>query len=142
MFNQELITERIGIIQNSVKRLNALAVMPAEQFCENEDAVDIAENRLRRALEALFDLGRHLVVKSGLGVPSDYRSVIEKLKAGRIIPPEFAQKITGMAGYRNRLIHEYNKITPGELHEILQTRLNDLTLFCNYIVDYIQTGGR
>lgn len=138
MFNQELVAERIGIIQNSVKRLNALAAMPAEQFCASEDTVDIAENRLRRALEAFFDLGRHLVVKSGLGVPSDYRSVIEKLKAGQIIPPEFAQKIMGMAGYRNRLIHEYNKITPGELYEILCTRLDDLILFCNYIVDYLQ----
>lgn len=138
MFNQELITERIGIIQSSVKRLAALAVMPLEQFCENEDAVDIAENRLRRALEALFDLGRHLVVKSGLGIPSDYRSVLEKLKEGKIIPPEFAQQIMGMAGYRNRLVHEYNKITPAELHEILQTRLSNLTLFCNYIVDYLQ----
>jgi uncharacterized protein YutE (UPF0331/DUF86 family) len=138
LFNQALIAERIGIIQSSVSRLKKLARTPQEQFCIDEDSVDIAENRLHRALEALFDLGRHLVVKSGAGVPPDYRSVIEKLKEAQILPIEFAQQITGMAGYRNRLIHEYNKVTPEELYEIIQTRLSDFTIFCKYVVDYLQ----
>lgn len=139
MYNEALIAERLAIIQNSVKRLKALqAQLPRDQFVRNEDAIDITENRLRRALEALFDLGRHLVVKSGLGVPQDYRSVIEKLKEGQILPADFAQKIISMAGYRNRLIHEYNKVTPEELYEILEKRLGDFTLFCRYIVSYLE----
>lgn len=137
MYNSSLITERIGIITNSVNRLKLLANTPLEQFRVNEDAIDIAENRLRRALEALFDLGRHIVIKSGMGVPSDYRSVIDKLKEVQCLPNDFAQKIIGMAGYRNRLIHDYNKVTPEELYEIMQNRLTDLTLFCKYILDFI-----
>ena len=142
MFNETLITERLAIINNSVKRLNQLALIPLEEFCRNEDAVDIAENRLRRGLEALFDLGRHLAVKSGAGVPSDYRSVIEKLENAKILPAQFARQITGTAGYRNRLIHDYNKVTPEEIHEILQTRLPDLTMFCRHVVNYLQNAGR
>lgn len=112
--------------------------MPAEEFCRDEDAVDIAENRLRRAIEALFDLGRHMVVKSGAGVPSDYRSVIELLVENNILPDDFARQIAGMAGYRNRLIHDYNKVTPGELYQIIENRLSDFIMFCKYIADYIQ----
>lgn len=134
MYNETLIAERLAIIQSSVNRLRLLAQMPEDQFVKNEDAIDITENRLRRALEALFDLGRHLVVKSGLGIPQDYRSVIEKLKEAQILPADFAEHIKGMAGYRTRLIYEYNKVTPKELYEILQTRLNDFTSFCKYIV--------
>ncbi len=77
MYNQSLLSERVGIITASVNRLKLLANIPLEQFRIDEDAIDIAENRLRRALEALFDLGRHVVIKSGYGVPADYRSVIE-----------------------------------------------------------------
>ncbi|MGI6284790.1 HepT-like ribonuclease domain-containing protein [Neomoorella humiferrea] len=69
MFNEELIAARLGIIHSAIRRLQLLARMPREQFLHDEYAVDIAENRLRRALEALFYLVRHLVVKSGLGVP-------------------------------------------------------------------------
>jgi len=138
LYNLTLITERLNIIRNSVKRLKLLAEMPAEEFCRDEDAVDIAENRLRRAIEALFDLGRHLVVKSGAGVPSDYRSVIELLVENNILPEDFARHIAGMAGYRNRLIHDYNKVTPGELHQLIKTRLSDFNMFCQYITDYVQ----
>ncbi len=138
MYNHDLVAERIGIIRSSVKRLKLLAEMPKERFCRDEDSVDIAENRLRRALEALFDLGRHLVVKSGTGVPSDYRSVIDKLIEVQVLPEGFGRRITGMAGYRNRLIHEYNKVTPEELYEIMQTRLSELSLFCQYVADYLQ----
>lgn len=138
MFNLALITERLNIIRNAVKRLKLLAGMSAEEFCRSEDAVDIAENRLRRAIEALFDLGRHLVVKSGAGVPPDYRSVIELLSESGILPGDFAARIEGMAGYRNRIVHDYNKVTPEELYQILQTRLSDFDTFCQYIVDYLE----
>lgn len=138
MYNPDLVTERLNIIRGAVKRLEVLAQVPAEEFSRNEDFVDIAENRLRRAIEALFDLGRHLVVKTGTGVPKDYRSVIDMLKDADIIPVEFAVRIAGMAGYRNRLIHEYNKVTPEELHYFLQNRLSDFELFCQYVVDYLK----
>jgi uncharacterized protein YutE (UPF0331/DUF86 family) len=118
--------------------LKQLAEIPAEEFCRSEDAVDIAENRLRRAIEALFDLGRHLVVKSGAGVPPDYRSVIELLKEGGILPGDFAGRIEGMAGYRNRIVHDYNRVTPDELYHILHNRLSDFDLFCKYIVEYLE----
>ncbi|MFZ5650680.1 MAG: type VII toxin-antitoxin system HepT family RNase toxin [Bacillota bacterium] len=136
MYNKNLIAERLNIIRSAVKRLKLLAQIPAEEFCGNEDCVDIAENRLRRAIEALFDLGRHLVVKTGAGVPSDYRSIIKLLTESGIIPDEFSRQIAGMSGYRNRLIHDYNKVTPEELYQVLQTRLSDFELFCQHIVDY------
>ncbi len=138
MYNPDLVAERLNIIRAAVKRLKLLAQVPLDEFSRNEDYIDIAENRLRRAIEALFDLGRHLVVKTGAGVPKDYRSVIDLLKASGIIPGEFAGRIAGMAGYRNRLIHEYNKVTPEELHYILQDRLADFEVFCQHIVDYIR----
>lgn len=130
MYNEALIAERLAVIQSSVERLKALRMQfPRDQF---------TKNRLRRALEALFDLGRHLVVKSGFGLPQDYRFLIEKLREGQILPMDSAQKIMGMAGYRNRLIHEYNKVTPEELYDILEKRLEDFILFCRYVVGYLE----
>ncbi len=136
MYNYSLISERVGIITNSVNRLKILAAQPFEQFRMDEDAIDIAENRLRKALEALFDFGRHVVVKSGLGIPADYRSVIDKLREAGCLPTDFAQSIIGIAGYQNRIIHDYNKVTPEELHDIMQNRLTDLTRFCQYVLDF------
>lgn len=141
MYNRTLIAERIATIQSSVKRLEELKQQyTLEEFVKNEDAIDIAENRLRKALEALFDLGRHVVVKSGMGVPGDYRAIIAKLSEGGVLPEDFAQRVFGMAGYRNRLIHEYNKILPEELYAILDKHLDDFLTFVKHIVAYIERG--
>ena len=139
MFNQQLVAERLEIIRAAVVRLKKIAKVSLEEFEDNEDLQDIAENRLRRALEALFDLGRHLAVKSGAGIPQDYRSIIVLLKDKGVFPTDYAEQIYGMAGYRNRLIHDYNKVTPAELHSILQTKLTDLERFCKYVAHYIVT---
>jgi len=139
MYNLALITERLDIIYSSIKRLKLLAEMPKETFCSDEDAIDIAENRLRRAIEALFDSGRHVLVKSGAGIPPDYRSIVTMLHESKILPNDYAYEIAGLAGYRNRLIHDYNKVTPEELYNILQTRLTDLELFCRHVVDHVQS---
>ena len=43
-----------------------------------------------------------------------------------IIGPQIAQRMVEMAGYRNRLVHFYDEVTPEELHEILTSHLGDL----------------
>ncbi|TDA70461.1 MAG: DUF86 domain-containing protein [Clostridia bacterium] len=138
MLDRNLIAERLDLIMQAVSRLRKLGRMTGEEFSRNEDAIDVAENRLRRALEALFDLGRHIAVKTGAGIPADYRSVITLLQEKEVFPAQFAESIKGMAGYPNRLIHEYNKVTPQELYQIITTRLDDLEKFCWYIVEFVK----
>ena len=55
----------------------------------------------------------------------------------KVIPFEFAQKIKGMAGYRNRLVHLYWEVTPEEIYEKLQ-EIEDFEKFCEYILKYLK----
>jgi len=54
---------------------------------------------------------------------------IKMLRENKILPEDYAAQITGMAGYRNRLFHDYNKVIPQNLYQIIQTRLSDLEFF-------------
>jgi len=42
-----------------------------------------------------------------------------------------------MAGYRNRLIHFYDEVTPEELYEILQDDLKDIETFAKALKDLV-----
>lgn len=42
-----------------------------------------------------------------------------------IIPLEFAQKIRGMASFRNILVHDYATVDLEKLHQILNNNLGD-----------------
>lgn len=120
----------------SIARLRLLATLPLERFQADADNYAIAEHHLRRALQSLLDIGRHIVVKSGWGNPTRYREVFALLERGGVLQPEFRSRIEGMAGYQNRLVHEYATVTSEEMWEILQTRLDDMTELLRQLTDY------
>lgn len=137
MVNREVVLDRISIIKNSLKRLKEISKLSKQEFKNNDDYFAIAEHHLRRALEAVIDLGRHICVKEDLGQPQDYTEVFDILNNGGVLSKEFSESIRGMVGYRNRLVHMYNQIDKEEIYQILQERLDDFDIFTNEIMNYI-----
>jgi len=137
MVNREVVLDRISIIKNSLKRLKEISKLSKQEFKNNDDYFAIAEHHLRRSLEAVIDLGRHICVKEDLGQPQDYTEVFDILNNGGVLSKEFTESIRGMAGYRNRLVHMYNQIDREEIYQILQERLDDFDIFTNEIMNYI-----
>lgn len=142
MLNFELIEERLDQIRVSVNRLKKMKSMSLEEFLLDPDYFAISEHHLRRSLEALFDIGRHIIAKNGFGKPENYKQILDILGQQRIITPEFSKKIGGMAGYRNRLVHGYAKVSPEEIYNIIQTKLDDFVQFCIFIVKFIDSQAK
>lgn len=43
------------------------------------DNFAVAEHHLRKAIEAVLEVGRHILAKKGLARPADYRTIIVSL---------------------------------------------------------------
>lgn len=142
MFNRQLVASHTQMVRSSVERLRRLAALSLAEFQRNPDNYAIAEHHLRRALQALLDLGRHVVVKSGWGNPANYREVFDLLERGGALEPEFCARMRGMAGYRNRLVHDYARVSEEEMWEILQERLADLEDLLDRLSAYVDDSGR
>jgi uncharacterized protein YutE (UPF0331/DUF86 family) len=138
MLNLKLLDERLNQIRGSANRLSKMKAMSKEEFLAEPDNFAVAEHHLRRTLEALFDLGRHIAAKKGFGTPENYKEVIEILGHHNVISSEFSKTILGMAGYRNRLVHGYANVTPEELYNIILTRLGDFALFSAAVAEFIE----
>lgn len=138
MVNYFFIRDRLNLIRTSVARLQVFSHCDCGEFTSNPDNYAIAEHHLRRALEALFDIGRHIVAKRGLKKPESYHQVIQTLGVHQIIPFEFSERISGMAGYRNRITHGYADISPEELWSIIQSRLPDFEEFYSSIILFLE----
>jgi uncharacterized protein YutE (UPF0331/DUF86 family) len=82
---------------------------------------------LRRAIQSLFDLVRHLIAKAyGRGL-LEYRELARLARErGLIQDPRLADVLEKLAGYRNRLTHFYDEVTDEELYDVLRNRLADL----------------
>lgn len=140
MLNYNLIEERLDQIRVSANRLRKISSLSLEDFLSEPDNYAIAEHHLRRALESLFDIGRHIIAKKGFGKPENYTQIIELLGHHKVLTQGFAKSIIGMAGYRNRLVHEYSKISPEELYDIIKSRLDDFARYCVFIVEFLDNN--
>ncbi len=98
------------------------------------------ESYLRRSLEALFDVARHLLVHEGWHDYSlHYKSLAKGLSARGIIPAELEKSLLQMSGYRNRLVHFYHEVTPEELFGIIQSNLLDIQEVVRHLKDHVRT---
>jgi len=89
---------------------------------------------LQRACEQCIDLANHAIKTRKLGLPKDSKESFRLLAAARIISSELAKHLEGMVGFRNILVHEYQRMDIGLMIEVIENHLDDLVLFSNHIV--------
>jgi uncharacterized protein YutE (UPF0331/DUF86 family) len=54
-----------------------------------------------------------------------------------VIGPELEGRLRGLAGFRNLLVHDYARVDPGRVREMLQTRLPDLEAFAAAVEEWL-----
>lgn len=123
----KLVRERLAAVVEYVGALRALPRQSEAVFLGDRRNPDSAESLLRRALEALFDVARHLLAK-GLGKGAlEYKEVARLAVEHRLLEDaELGRRFEEMAGFRNRLTHFYAEVTPRELFAIVRDDLPDL----------------
>jgi uncharacterized protein YutE (UPF0331/DUF86 family) len=133
----KLIQDRLGFINESVAKLRKLSYIEEKDFIK-DDRSAVAESYLRRSLEAIFDIGRHLLAKTaGKGIV-EYKEIASALGQRGFITKEQAERLRLMAGYRNRLVHFYHDVTDNELYLILKNNLSDMENFVIEIKTFIE----
>lgn len=135
--NIKLIEDRLGLINQCLFKLKRLSIIPKDRFLSSE-APAIAESYMRRSLEAIFDIGRHIIAKTAQKAAVEYKEIAIKLAELGIIPEEFAKRLKLMAGYRNRLVHFYHEVTEEEIYRIIHENLGDMEEFIRLIKNFIE----
>ncbi len=124
--SRRVVADRLAWVERMVAEIRSLPLADRDAFFADRRNLWTAESCLRRALEALLDLGRHILAKGfGVGV-SEYKEIAVVLKERGVLSPDEADLLRVLAGYRNRLVHLYHEVSPEELYEICCQRLADL----------------
>jgi uncharacterized protein YutE (UPF0331/DUF86 family) len=135
--NTKLLEDRLGYIAKSVGKLKVMASLPEERFLSG-DTPAAAESYLRRCLEAMFDIGRHIIAKTAGKAEVEYKEVVARLREIGVITQAHAGSLTLMAGYRNRLVHFYSEVSETELHQIIRNNLGDIEEFLRQIAAFLE----
>jgi uncharacterized protein YutE (UPF0331/DUF86 family) len=120
------VTAKAELIRDMLAAIETLPLASEADFSADPRMVAAGESFLRRSLEGLLDLGRHVLAKGFGKVVPDYAAVADELAAQGILLPETAAKLRLMARYRNRMVHFYDDVTPIELYGVLTRERADV----------------
>ncbi|MEW5941263.1 MAG: DUF86 domain-containing protein [Chloroflexota bacterium] len=107
------------------------------EFMQDRRNIWTAESCLRRALEAIFDMGRHIVAKGFGEAVTEYKEIASALNRHDILSASDLQLMQKLAGYRTRLVHFYHEVSANELFEICSKHLGDVEHIANVLRAYI-----
>lgn len=134
----KIVAERMAWINRMLANLRALPLDTYATFQSDPRNLAAAESYLRRALEALLDLGRHVLAKGFGQAVTEYKEVTMALVQTGVLNQQKGNLLRELAGYRNRLVHFYHEISDQELYEICTVRLNDVDILLAAIIDWIK----
>jgi len=97
-----VVAERAAWIKQMLARLRELPRDTYTGFRADPRNVAAAESYLRRALEALLDLGRHVLAKGFGQSVVEYKEIAQALLLVGVLDEEKGMLLREMAGYRNR----------------------------------------
>ncbi|MBI5193804.1 MAG: DUF86 domain-containing protein [Nitrospirae bacterium] len=135
-----MITGRIDVIRTALSHLQDLGTLPKEEFLRDYKNPASAETFLRHCLEATFDIGRHILAKTGkVRLTHEYKDIARGLGDSGVLSQPLVERLIEMAGYRNRIVHFYHEITNEELYQILQTDMKDFRNFLNELGQFMES---
>lgn len=133
-----IVTERVAWIRKMLAGIRGLPLSSFEQFIGDPRSPAAAESYLRRALEALLDLGRHVLAKGFAVAPAEYKEVADELIRVGVLPEQDGALLRKMAGYRNRLVHFYHEVSQEELHALCTLNLSEVEQVCEAILGWVR----
>jgi uncharacterized protein YutE (UPF0331/DUF86 family) len=137
--DRKVVTQRAAWVREMIDALRDLHLEEKKAFLENKNNIAAAESYLRRSLEALFDMGRHILARRFAFPATEYKEIAKGLHDKKILNEDEGELMRKMAGYRNRMVHFYHEITPEELHEICLNHLDEIKLLLERMLQSI--GG-
>lgn len=82
-----------------------------------------------------------LVIKhEGLRIPQSYAEAFDILGDNRVLTADFAYRFASIAGFRNFLAHDYEKIDQEVICGQVMSRLDDADIFLQQIRDSLDLG--
>lgn len=135
--SEKVVTGRLAWIEEMLAGIAALPLEDENVFMQDPRNVAAAESYLRRALEALLDLGRHLLAKGFGVVVSEYKGIPKGLREAGLLADNEARLMRDMAGYRNRLVHFYAEVSTTELYQICAKQTVDITRLANRLAQWV-----
>jgi len=133
--DESRILHKLQAITDSLSKLEELAQMGKDVFLIDFRSIDSAKYNLQTSIEAMIDICNHIISRKRLRVPATNVESFEVVSEAGLLPADALPVYRSMARFRNRIVHMYDDVDDSQIHEILQTRLDDIRAFVQHVAN-------
>ena len=132
----EKIKKHLAALVEDIENLEKHKGISASDLKSKLDLLWIVERGIYLSIQNLFDILAHIVSADFNTKWESYSDIAEILFQKKIIDENDLNILIQMAGFRNRLSHDYLSLDPDILIDILNKRLIDFKRFQKMIIMY------
>lgn len=129
MTNISVIENRISLAKKYIKILARYRKYSQKEIEADIDIHGAAERYLFLAVQATIDVAESVVAYKKLRKPTTMSEAFHILNEEDIISKKLAEKMINMTGFRNIIVHGYDKIDYGIVFDIIQEDYRDMLEF-------------
>lgn len=140
MLDPIFIRRKIKWIQEDLKHLEEFRDFTFEEMARDWTRWNALEWALAKIIGRAIDINQHLIAELGrkdITPPKDYTESFLLLKIFNVLPEDFLNQIAKSAGFRNRIIHEYNEIDKNLVYNTVGEAIEQYAQYCNYILEFL-----
>jgi uncharacterized protein YutE (UPF0331/DUF86 family) len=138
LVDKELILKKLSEIEEHLQELEEFKNISIDDYRKNWKIQRIVERTLQILIEICIDVANHIISDEKWRVPSSYSETFKILNENRVIDDELFKNLEKMAKFRNIIVHNYDKISPEVMVNILKKDLIDFLRFKDSIVTWIR----
>ena len=133
----DVILNKKESIERCVQQIRLYYAMPSElPFEKDHLKQDAIAANLQRAAEQVIDLANHVIRKGKLGLPKESKESFEILARAKVIPQDLADKLKGMVGFRNIMVHQYQEMDIKIMVDVIEHHLDDLVALTTHVMEF------
>jgi len=120
------IAEKAAFVREALEELGAVPQGSLEEFLADRRNLPSTLHWLQTAVQALVDIGLILISDRGLRPPHSSVGVLERLQEAGVLPAGSVAQYRPIIGFRNRVVHLYDRIDPEIVYRVLTEDRDDL----------------
>ena len=126
MVRPEVIRKRLNKLDEYLSILYILRKYSFDNFTRDPERYGSAERFLHLSIEAILDMGNHVIADLELGIVNWYSDIPAILEKNGYIDSDMEKEWLQMIGFRNTLVHDYLEIDRRIVYDVLQNHLKDI----------------
>ena len=117
---------RLDVLRSNLTGLDGIPHESFEEFGSDARNLPATIYLLQTSIQALIDLGSYHVARLALETPQTSQDVFERLERAGHLLPGTAKRCAPIIGFRNRVVHLYDRVDARVVYDILVNYRRDL----------------